>query len=48
VFGRPGHVAKQIVIEGERTSSQRERWRSEILHTIEASDHAGADGAIAA
>ncbi len=48
VFGRPGHVAKQIVIEGGRTALQREAWREEILRAIEESDHAGVDGAIAA
>lgn len=48
VFGRPGHVAKQIVIDGERKSLQRETWREEIFQSIEASDHSGADRAIAA
>jgi NitT/TauT family transport system ATP-binding protein len=48
VFGRPGHVAKQVVIDGKRTGPQRDLWREEIFSVIEASDLAGAGGAIAA
>jgi NitT/TauT family transport system ATP-binding protein len=48
VFGRPGHVARQFMLDGKRTGPQRDRWREEIFGVIEASDLAGVGGAIAA
>jgi NitT/TauT family transport system ATP-binding protein len=41
VFGRPGHVAADIVLSGRREGPRREQWRAEIFSKIEGSDSRG-------